>query len=210
MSRPFSIDALPRKHGVSDPLVDNVDSHEFRSLLQGLCGDSPEAVAQLVTRFRPYLRRTADEQLHGRYDVPASSAEIVVSTELHACREFGRFQGTSATEFRSWLREIVLQAVADRRRERGPAADLPGDSRGDFAPSAAELVAAQPPVGLDERLASFIRKLPPDERRVVEMRYFEGKSFVEVAAALGLTSYAARKLWMRAVVRLQALCREAS
>jgi RNA polymerase sigma-70 factor (ECF subfamily) len=45
--------------------------------------------------------------------------------------------------------------------------------------------------------------LPDDYRRVIELRYLEEQSFEEIGARMQRSADAARKLWARAVERLQ-------
>jgi RNA polymerase sigma-70 factor (ECF subfamily) len=46
-------------------------------------------------------------------------------------------------------------------------------------------------------------RLPDDYRRVVELRFRDGREFTEIAAAMGRSENATRKLWFRAIERLQ-------
>ena len=51
-------------------------------------------------------------------------------------------------------------------------------------------------------LANALARLPEDYREVITLRHVEGRSFEEIAAAMGRTSGAVRMLWMRALERL--------
>ena len=46
-------------------------------------------------------------------------------------------------------------------------------------------------------------RLPEDYRAILRLRYDDGLSFDDIAARMGRTPEAARKLWARAVARLQ-------
>jgi RNA polymerase sigma factor (sigma-70 family) len=46
-------------------------------------------------------------------------------------------------------------------------------------------------------------RLPEDYRRVLQLRYWSGMTFVDIAPLLGRSPDAVRKLWYRAVERLQ-------
>jgi len=48
-----------------------------------------------------------------------------------------------------------------------------------------------------------LERLPEDYRRVVLMRYREGRSFADIAVSMARSENAVRKLWFRAVERLQ-------
>ena len=49
---------------------------------------------------------------------------------------------------------------------------------------------------------TLLSRLPPDYRRVIELRYWHGMSFVAMAPQLGRSPEAVRKLWYRALERL--------
>ena len=61
---------------------------------------------------------------------------------------------------------------------------------------------------LGDKLRSTIGELPPDERMVIEMHYFQGKTYAEIGEFIGRTPEAVRKLWGRALVRLQLTTRK--
>jgi RNA polymerase sigma-70 factor (ECF subfamily) len=62
---------------------------------------------------------------------------------------------------------------------------------------------------LDERSAKWVallaavERLPPDYRTAIEVRSLAQRPFAELAAKLGRSTEAARRLWLRAVVRLR-------
>jgi RNA polymerase sigma-70 factor (ECF subfamily) len=49
----------------------------------------------------------------------------------------------------------------------------------------------------------LVDRLPPDQRRVVEMRFGDGRSIQEVAAALGRSEGAVKQLQRRALENLR-------
>jgi len=50
---------------------------------------------------------------------------------------------------------------------------------------------------------AILQRLPPDYRRVLQLRYWGGMSFIAMAPELGRSPEAVRKLWYRALERLQ-------
>ncbi len=60
---------------------------------------------------------------------------------------------------------------------------------------------------LGEKLRAAIDQLPQDERIVIEMHYFQGQTYAEIGAFINRTPEAVRKLWGRALVRLQSATR---
>src|SRR5581483_2726200 len=74
-------------------------------------------------------------------------------------------------------------------------ADLPADTD---SPSAHACQAEQ-----TEALQRAVEQLPEDYRTVLALRYQEDLSFEEIGQRLDRSANAARKLWLRAVQRLQ-------
>jgi RNA polymerase sigma-70 factor (ECF subfamily) len=52
-------------------------------------------------------------------------------------------------------------------------------------------------------LERALDRLPEDYRRVIQLRYREERSFEEIAQLMQRSPNAARKLWARAIERLQ-------
>ena len=102
--------------------------------------------------------------------------------------------------FRAWLFAIAHNVVADahrRRRPEGPLAAA-GDPV-DRAPTPEELALAA-----EERrsVRDLLATLPPDQRRVLELR-LAGLTGAEIAAALGRSVAAVKMLQLRAMTRLR-------
>ena len=54
-----------------------------------------------------------------------------------------------------------------------------------------------------EALSRTLSRLPADYRLVLHLRHEEGRPFEEIGTMMGRSADAARKLWARAVERLQ-------
>jgi RNA polymerase sigma-70 factor (ECF subfamily) len=54
-----------------------------------------------------------------------------------------------------------------------------------------------------EAVRRALGRLPEEYRRVIRLRYEEGRSFEDIGGVLGCTPNAAGKLWRRAVKRFQ-------
>src|SRR5262245_57488511 len=79
---------------------------------EGSCGE-------LGCRFedcRPYLLLVARGVMGPRLRVKLDASDIVQETFLEAQRHLGRFRGKTPTEFRAWLREILLCRLASAQR----------------------------------------------------------------------------------------------
>jgi len=98
--------------------------------------------------------------------------------------------------FAAWLFRIAANVVADqwKRRAREVIGDPPE-------------VSVEPNLEEIERRARLFRmvaQLPIDQRRVVQMRFTEGKSIHEIAEELGRTDGAIKQLQFRALEKLRA------
>jgi RNA polymerase sigma-70 factor, ECF subfamily len=167
---------------------------------------SDEALGQLLEQHRAYLWALASDEIAGETHLTFTVSDVVQSAQLEAVRDLRAFRGNSVGEFRSWLRHILQNNVLDLRRARvrrqprakGTGLDEARHAALDRSPSSQ--VAANE---LGDKLHAAIRELPQDERVVIEMHYFEGKTYAEVGQCLDRSPEAVRKLWGRALVRLQ-------
>jgi RNA polymerase sigma-70 factor, ECF subfamily len=199
---------------LSPDLPDRLD--EFAHVLAGARAGSTEALGQLLMHCRAYLLLVANRGVEPALQGKVSPSDLVQETFLEAQRDFRQFQGDCEDELLAWLCRILLNNVAnvsrryrntakralDReiplaggRGEPGPANDLPLDT-----PSPSDHAAAgEQTAALEAALA----KLPENYRTTLRLRYQENLTFPQIGAALGCSGEAARKLWARAVDRLQ-------
>jgi len=54
------------------------------------------------------------------------------------------------------------------------------------------------------RVLQVLDRVPADYRTVLRLRYWDGLTFPQIAERIGRTDEAARKLWYRALARLNA------
>jgi RNA polymerase sigma-70 factor, ECF subfamily len=191
----------------AQPLPEN----DLPNLLKEAQRGSQEAIGALLERHRSYLWAIANEEIASDSHLTFTIADVVQSAQLEALRDLAMFRGSSEAEFRSWLRHILRNNILDLRRARGRR--LPR-ANADSAPIEAQPDAndrspsSQVSAGeLGDKLRAAIDQLPPDERTVIEMHYFQDKPYAEIGECLGRTPEAVRKLWGRALVRLQTATR---
>ena len=176
---------------------------------------SPEALAWLLEKCRPYLLLVANDELDSALRPKVGASDLVQDSILEARQDFPQFRGSTQEDLLAWLRSILCHNLADaRRRFQGAARRRLHQEESLDAESAAELreklVAdtTSPPEQAatreeKETLEAALTRLPEDYRRVLALRYDQGRSFAEVGAALGRSEEAAKKLWLRAVRRLR-------
>jgi RNA polymerase sigma-70 factor (ECF subfamily) len=182
--------------------------------LQAARAGSGEAFGRLLDTCRQYLLLVANQQLPADVQGKVGPSDLVQETFLKAHRNFAQFHGDSEEELRAWLRQILLNTLANvlrqyRRtgsREVGREVRLAADDP--VAPRQPGLPAEAPPGdGLvaeeeAEALRRALAQLPEEYRQVIQWRNWERRPFEEIGRLLGRSPEAARKLWGRAVDRL--------
>lgn len=154
-----------------------------------------------IDEFRPYLMLLARSQLGRGLQKRLDASDVVQNTLLNAHKNIGQFRGTSSAQLAEWLRRILARCIyeagrrhgigmRDYRKEQDILSQLE-DSSGrlagfgtadDTTPSAAALRAEQ-----FARLEAALDTLPEDQRVVIELRYFGGLEFGEIAKQLDRT-----------------------
>jgi RNA polymerase sigma-70 factor (ECF subfamily) len=165
---------------------------------------------------RGYLLSIASQELDPDLQAKGGASDLVQETLLHAVRGFGGFRGDTEAELLAWLRRMLLNNLADftrlyRAADKRQVSREVGLAMGDSSDRwKAELSAdISSPSGQavrheqTEAVDKAMERLPEDYRRVLLLRYQDERSFDEIGRLMGRTGNAARKLWLRAVERLQ-------
>lgn len=174
-----------------------------------------EALGELLNSCRGYLLLVAEHELDPQLRAKCGASDLIQETLLDAVTAFDRFQGESAEELRKWLRRLLLNNLVSltRRyrdtRKRQVGREVSWDAGGGCGtqvgpvsdtPSPSQQAMAHEQV---EAIQRALERLPEDYRLVILLRYQEEQSFEDIGRLLELTPNAARKLWLRAVQRLQ-------
>jgi len=151
------------------------------------------AFEAIVHRYRAPLVRYAGRLL------PASRAEDAVQQAfMNAYEALGR--SDAAIDLKPWLYRITHNAALNLLRQNGWDYDeIPPDFDGVVRPDQA--------VELGERLRATIaavKRLPDRQRDAIILRELEGRSYEEIAAALGTRGSAVRQLLNRARAGMRA------
>jgi RNA polymerase sigma-70 factor (ECF subfamily) len=124
-----------------------------------------------------------------------AEAEDVTSEVFRKALEHLPSYEWRGTPFKAWLFRIASNTLATRWQKNAR------ESR-DVPPDVAE-------AGLDvERhamLFELVHRLPAVQREVIELRFIEGRSLLEIAAVLGKTEGAVKQLQKRALDTLRAV-----
>jgi len=177
---------------------------------------SQGAIGQALQACRGYLIQIAQRELGADLQPKGGASDLVQQTMIDAVRDFARFQGDTEAELLQWLRRLLLNNVADFGRQYREAGKRQVDREVGLGPAnssgapehvlpagtatPSRVVAAHEE---SERVRQAVGRLPDDYKRVITLRYEDGKSFEEIGALLGLTPNAARKLLIRAVERVR-------
>jgi len=168
---------------------------------------SPALVAQARTEraafgqlYDLYVRRVyAFCALGGRSREEAE--DLTAQTFERALRAIDRYE-ERGVPFSAWLLRIAAHVVADRARRAAPLDDAPplddDDGAADGAPDWTE------EWELATWLGGHLATLPEDQRRVVWLRYYEDRSFGDVAARMDRSENAVKQLLRRALATVRA------
>lgn len=140
------------------------------------------------TRVYAYVAR----RVGNRVEAEDVTAEVF----HHALANLGRYEWRGAS-FAAWLFRIAANAIADRWRksakEQGTPAEIDPPSPDDFAE-----------VERRANLFRMVERLPAEQRRVVVMRFVEGKTAEEIGKEMKKSAGAVRQLQFRALENLRA------
>lgn len=175
-------------------------------------GGSHSAVGRLIEGFRDYLLLVAQRTVPAELRPKLGPSDVVQETFLEAQADFAEFRGETEQEFQAWLRAILRHNLAglvrgylgtaqrDVRREISLEENAQSFQlvAGDETPSA--ILSALEEAELVEQALS---RLPREYQQAITLRNWEQLSFAEIGERLARSEEAARKLWSRAVVRLE-------
>jgi RNA polymerase sigma-70 factor (ECF subfamily) len=189
---------------------------EFAGWLAQARAGSPEALGRVLDACRQYLLLVAEQDLDPALRAKGGASDLVQQTFLEAQGDFARFRGDSEGELLAWLRHLLRNNLIDFTRQyratakRGVDREVPlADD--DASRGSDPVVPADTPSPSghamarerDDSLRAAMDRLPEDYREILRLRYDDGLGFDDIAARMGRTPEAARKLWARAVARLQ-------
>ena len=183
----------------------------WQELIQQACDGDDVALGQIVSQVQSYLLFVANGSLNQQIRSKISASDIVQQSMLEAHQSIDRFNGSSETEIRAWLKRILIGNLVDSTRHYKKAARRNTDREISIEKLAVPL--AQPDSQTaswyvsrketKEQLLEEVNRLPERQRYVVEARHRLGQSYQEIASSMEITEVAVRKLWSRGVQRLK-------
>lgn len=189
---------------------------QFRELLESARRGSNESLGKVLEICRQYLLLVANRELDEQLQAKGGGSDLVQETFFEAQRDFEKFSGSTQDEMLAWLRQILLHNVQNFRRfwleteKRNAGVEIPIQEDNSSRPMGPELPSPQQSPSQwaikNERIAAIdtaLARLPHEYRQVIVFRNQQHLTFEEISGKLGRTADAARKLWARAVEKLQ-------
>jgi len=168
-----------------------------------------EAERRLIASSQRHPRRFAD--LYERYfdrvyafaltraGERAAAEDITADTFRQAFENLSRFQWRGVP-FSAWLLRIAANAAADYYHRVSREQGLPAMASDDDTSWENRLIEVE----TRTQLSQLVRRLPMDQRRVIQMRFADELSISEVAQAMGRSEGAVKALQHRAMETLRA------
>jgi len=172
---------------------------------------SQSALNRLMTSCRPWLWRRARTRLPRELARKQDVSDVVQECQYLAATQIAEFDGRSLGDFRAWLAGILDRRVfralrfwGEKRRDRKREEPLSPDwsARGEPAETGTSILGR---LALEEdiqRLRVAVCWCREEDRAVIEMHLFEGRSHDELAAEWGVTVAAVRQRFCRAIRRV--------
>jgi RNA polymerase sigma-70 factor (ECF subfamily) len=174
---------------------------------------SAEALGGLLEDCRRYLLRVANRRIDPALRAKGGASDVVQQTFLEAHQAFARFQGSSEKELLAWLRQLLLNHLANFHRlyrgtdKRQVSRETPAEQGGPSTEGSLAGDASSPSRQAMrqeecEALTRALERLPEEQRRVIVLRHQEQYSFEEIGRCMNRSASGARLLWTRALDQL--------
>ena len=184
-------------------------TNRWSSLIRTAKSGCDLAMDQLVTQFEAYALLVAESHINGSLQSKFGASDIVQMSLMEAHESIDQFDGSSESQFRVWLRRIVINNLLDqskqftKTRKRAIARE---DSTTNVVLQPSK---QQTPSSIlsrkesDHELRKLVDELPERQRFVVEARHRFGLSYFSIAQQLKMSEANARQLWSRAIKSLR-------
>jgi RNA polymerase sigma-70 factor, ECF subfamily len=184
---------------------------ELESWIEAARQGDREALGQALSAVRDYLLLVANKELDPSLRCKGNASDLVQETFLRAQRGMQAFRGRTPSEWRHWLRSILVRNLAQERRrfcstakrqvqlEVNIADERRFEGSRDNETPSRDLAQRERETALYEGL----QRLPDHYRQVVVWRYREQLTFEEIGRRCRISTEAARKLWTRALGQLR-------
>lgn len=160
---------------------------EVAELMAGLVSRDPKALEELYLRFSKTLYNVIFAMVRRKED----AEEILCDVFQQAWEKAASYDGSKGAVY-TWLLTMSRHRAIDRLRSKGYKAQNSVDPEGTDVVESLPAQEGNNPLDqalLSERavlVRSALERISPDQRRILEIAYFEGRSQSEIATALAL------------------------
>ncbi len=171
-----------------------------------------------IGRLRPWLQMIADRELPAPLRGRLEASDVVQQTLLKAWQGEAKFAGSTQEERLAWLRIVLKNTIRDHQRRLmgtqkrlgdreflGSELAADDDARVDAIAHDPTASAAMIAREAASQLTDTLRRLPEDQRRVIQLRHLEELTHESIANQMGKSTAAVRMLWVRALRNLRKL-----
>lgn len=177
-------------------------------LMRQVADRKPEALGILYDRYSPTLLALGTRIMGGMGGVPEAE-EVLQEVFLHVWNQAGRYDA-SRSSVSTWLILIARSRAIDRLRTR-KVVERTHESAAQRDP-----VRHASPEGLEsvfvnerrERVRGEMEKLPPEQRQVLELAFYEGLSQSEIAVKAELPLGTVKTRTLLAMKKLRSALRD--
>jgi RNA polymerase sigma-70 factor (subfamily 1) len=193
------------------------ENDRWQVLIENARSGCDVSLGKILESVRSYLLLVAEDELGGHVRAKFGASDIVQHSMLEAQDSIGDFRGGSESEFRHWLKRIVVNNVTDesRRYTQTHARNV------NLEVSTEQLHSSAPDTGetpswhirrkeFDQQLALAVAQLPDRQRYVIEARHRHGYDYSQIASQLEISEAGARKIWSRATEQLRRILEDDS
>lgn len=199
---------------MSDRSNGRLSADTFQSTLEFAQAGSLDSLGTLLESYRQYLLLIANQEIPTSIVAKVGASDLVQDTLAAAQTKFRQFRGATKAELRSWMRQILLNHLRAARRKYDTAPMRTSRrelSLSDLLPRQTDGLLADTSSPskhflrgeLEQILYAALARLPDHYRLAIDLRHRQGLPFGDVARHLEMSRPAARKLWARAIRRLQ-------
>ena len=175
------------------------------ALLRQVADRRPEALSELYDRFAPVLLPLARRILNSAAD----AEEVLQETFIHVWNQAARYD-PARSSVSTWLALLTRSRAIDRLRNRKVVDRVHEAAHQDqgvrhTSPEAVEAVFIHE---RRERVRQELDKLPAEQRKVLEMAFYEGLTQSEIAAKAALPLGTVKTRTLLAMKKLRGVLRD--